>query len=82
MFVLKDERRCDNQYRRSELLKDEMTVNLIFANNLRDFRISIIHRIGISDGSKQRLYIYIRSCERETSRSDQCIRSTRQNATV
>lgn len=59
MFVLKDERRCDNQYRRSELLKDEMTVNLIFANNLRDFRISIIHRIGISDGSKQRLYIYI-----------------------
>lgn len=40
------------------VLKDEMTVNLIFANNLRDFRISI-HRIGISDGSKQRLYIYI-----------------------
>lgn len=57
--------KANNRYRRLELLKDEMMVNLIFADNLRDSRCidntywNIRSKLVYSETNNVYMYIYI-----------------------
>lgn len=57
--------KANNRYRRLELLKDEMMVNLIFADNLRDSRCidntywNIRSKLVYSEANNVYMYIYI-----------------------
>lgn len=63
--------KANNRYRRLELLKDEMMVNLIFADNLRDSRCidntywNIRSKLVYSEANNVYMYIYknIRNCD-------------------